>query len=632
MFSLRALVVLPLISHILCSKSSSIITGGPGALTSPLVAAASTNSCFKQSSSQTCSAEKSCAPGLFCSNSSCVCGKYLHHTVTCNGKILSVLTGYCSTFEEVNGTILVSVGYCIYSVISIYHKDGGIINLYNPLLSNTNDSICNGYHRTGLLCGECKPNHYPLVYSYSVACVTCPHARWNWFRYIMAAYLPLTVFYFVVLFFKMNTTTSHLFALVYYCQNLSLPVLAQSTLIAVDQIGNGSYLTIVRLVFSLFGIWNLDFFRSFYNSDLCLGIGILPTLALDYAIAVFPFFLMIITYLLITLYDRNYRVITLAWRPFRVLLSFFRRNWDIRTSVIDVFATFVLFSNIKFLSVSVNLLTPSKVCTFYQEKRAKCILNLYYAGNIRYFGPDHLPYAVLAIVVLAIFVFLPTAILALYPLKSFQIFLSHLPVRGHVINTFMDSFQGCYKDGGEPGTRDCRWFASVFFTIRIFLFLVYSLVNLQVFFSLAAMILTFHSTLLAVVRPYKHSASHLNLVNIIFLQLLNLLAITLSGSAVARVMSPSFMNGYFILGNILAVSPLLYGLAIALYWVYSHRLFGMDVVKRLKAWRGGYTQLLESQSGSLPDRIMNSGEYPRENLANFGSQLVLTTAATAAKY
>ena len=44
---------------------------------------------------------------------------------------------------------------------------------------------------------------------------------------------------------------------------------------------------VAKLLYSLNGIWNLDFFRLFY-SDLCLGIGILPTLALDCVIAVYP--------------------------------------------------------------------------------------------------------------------------------------------------------------------------------------------------------------------------------------------------------------------------------------------------------------------------------------------------------
>ena len=63
-----------------------------------------------------------------------------------------------------------------------------------------------------------------------------------------------------------------------------------------------------KLLMSLYAVWNLDFFRPFY-SNLCLGIGILPTLALDYAVAVYPLLLVLITYILIVMYNKNYRVV-----------------------------------------------------------------------------------------------------------------------------------------------------------------------------------------------------------------------------------------------------------------------------------------------------------------------------------
>ena len=154
------------------------------------------------------------------------------------------------------------------------------------------------------------------------------------------------------------------------------------------------------------------FFRPFY-SDLCLGLDVLPTLALDYVIAVYPLLLMIITYLLVVLHDRNYRVITIMWKPFRVMCSLFKRNWNVKTSIIDAFTTFFFLSNIKFLSVSFDFLIPTQVFWLYPD-HYNYTLGLYYAGDIEYFGKEHLPYAILAIVVLCVFVLLPSMLLALY--------------------------------------------------------------------------------------------------------------------------------------------------------------------------------------------------------------------------
>ena len=118
---------------------------------------------------------------------------------------------------------------------------------------------------------------------------------------------------------------------------------------------------------------------------------ILPTLALEYIIAVYPLLLMVVSYLLIALYDRNYRVVTAMWSPFRRLFSFFRRNWDIRTTLTDAFATFFFLSNVKFLSVSFDLLVPTNVYHFngvnYTTTRV-----LFYSADIEYFGVSNTLY------------------------------------------------------------------------------------------------------------------------------------------------------------------------------------------------------------------------------------------------
>ena len=68
----------------------------------------------------------------------------------------------------------------------------------------------------------------------------------------------------------------------------------------------------------------------------------------------------------------------------------------------------------------------------------------------------------MALVILTVFVSIPTMI-ATYSL-SFSViskFLSLFLLNWHFLHTFVDSFQGCYKDGTESGTFDCRGFQHV---------------------------------------------------------------------------------------------------------------------------------------------------------------------------
>ena len=359
----------------------------------------------------------------------------------------------------------------------------------------------------------------------------------------------------------------------------------------------------------------MDFFRPFY-SDLCLEIDILPTMVLDYVIAVYPLLLMIITYLLIVLYDRKYRVITIMWRPFQFLFSLLKSNWDIRTSLIDSFATFFLLSYGKFLSV--DLLVPTKVY-YLHGNHSNHTLGLFYAADIIYFGNTHLHYGILAIAVLCVFVILPTVVFALYPFSFFQKFLNLFPFRWYVLHTFMDSFYGCYKDGTQPATRDYRWFASIFFVVRISQFLLYFsiIINFQYFFALVAVTGNLHAVLVVTFQPFK--SHYYNKIHIVFLQVINIFVFLIIMGNYSSLITPYTTQGldiFFLSGFILAAIPPLYVAVSICHWMWTHRKFGSSIIHRFQRWRQGYDLLAET----LPDRMENSDKYHRGNLASFVSQ------------
>ena len=565
----------------------------------------------------TCS-ENNCPPGLFCKEDHCECGKvYPSNLIHCNGSRSFVLKYTCVTFHE--DTQLTSVGVCIRALNRTKSRGNLASDTTYHLLpgnvSQLDDMMCRPFNRTGKLCGRCLPDHYSLAYSFNMNCIPCPHVHWNWFWYILAAYLPLTLFYLLILYFKINTTTSHLFAVVYCCQTLTIPVNVRNIFNEIEYDTNSHSFTVIvaKLLCSLYGIWNLDFFRPFY-SNLCLGIGILPTLTLDYVIAVYPLLLILISYLLIVLHNLNFRVVRILWRPFYALFSLFRRNWDIRTSVIDAFATFFFLSNGKFLSASFDLLIPTPVYQLYPD-HYNYTLGLYYAADVEYFGSEHLPYGILAIVMLCVFVILPCTVLALYPFAFFQKFLNLFPFPWYILHTIVDSFYGCYKDGTQPGTRDYRWCLSIFFTFRLCQFLLYAIPDKIVYSLIYLLIQVVLITLMAVVQPFK-SFPH-NTITIIFLQLNVFISVATLSVPVTVIIAPDYLYFFYVLGIIACAVPLLYFKASSLYWVYAHRRFGLNAFLRVKAWRQGYTRILSASTESLPDRIENSGEYHRENLSNF---------------
>ena len=141
---------------------------------------------------------------------------------------------------------------------------------------------------------------------------------------------------------------------------------------------------------------------------------------------------------MIELHDRNFKLVVMIWKPFRYIFTLIRRNWDIKTSVIDAYATFFLLSFLKIVSVSFDLLIPTHAHPLNSSKPTLTVL--YYDGTVEYFGPEHLPYAILAILISILFIILPTLLLLFYPFRFFQWLLNCCKINCHILTAFM---HGC---------------------------------------------------------------------------------------------------------------------------------------------------------------------------------------------
>ena len=375
----------------------------------------------------------------------------------------------CVTYNKEKGSTY--VGGCFYNCRSFNLTKNLVIRQLpkNPE-ALINNSVCTHFHRTGLLCGDCEAGHSPPVLSYNLSCVECPDGYKNWWKFILAGFAPLTAFYFLILTFNINVTSSHLRGVIWYSQTASMSSSIRIVLLALT-IEKVQYFSFAKALLAIHTLWNLDLFRSIIP-NICLNVTTLQALALEYLIALYPFVLILFSYFLIVLHDRRVKFIVTVWKPFKKVLAIFRKSWDICTSVLDSFATFFLLSYVKILSVTVDLLTPTEI---YQLGSNISSFGLYYSPSVPYFGNYHLLYAVLAIIISTLFVMTPTLIFILYPCQFFQKFLSLIPINWHFLRTFVDSFQGCYKDGTEPGTLDCRWFSVPMLSIRLLLFIIYGL-------------------------------------------------------------------------------------------------------------------------------------------------------------
>ena len=351
-----------------------------------------------------CSNDDECPVWFTCDlTKTCQCGDGHNYAVLCDAENLNSALLDCHCMTYMNETRATFLGSCFYNCMNE--------EIYRRLPKNPelliNESVCTQFHRTGLLCGDCEEGYSPFVLSYNLSCVKCPDGHKNWWKFILAGFVPLTIFFFVVFLFDINVTSSRLHGVTWFSQALSAPSLIRLIFLSLT-ISNPKFLLPTKVYLTFYSFWNLDVFRPVIP-DICLNVTTLQALALDYLVAFYPFVLILVSYCAIRLYDRRVTFVVNAWKPFHKLSSIFT---DAHTSVINAFATFFLLSFVKVLSITVDLMVPTQI---YRLGSNSSTLGLYYSPSIHYFGDEHLPYAILAVIVLALFVLVPTITLFLYP-------------------------------------------------------------------------------------------------------------------------------------------------------------------------------------------------------------------------
>jgi len=146
----------------------------------------------------------------------------------------------------------------------------------------------------------------------------------------------------------------------------------------------------------------------------------------------------------------------------------FRRTWDSEASVISAFSAFLLLSFSKILFVSFTMLYPVRAKIVNRnDALAESKYFLYYDPTVRDYSEDHFPFAVVSGCIVQVLVMLPIFLLILYPTRVFRKCITCFRFRRcHALHTFMETFQGQYKDGTN-GTWDFRIVSALYLIFRI---------------------------------------------------------------------------------------------------------------------------------------------------------------------
>ena len=506
-----------------------------------------------------------CPPGLVLMNNTCECGDDYSGVIECDGERSEIERRYWMGYYPTDSQDLV-VGINPYVA---RRQDEDMFPLPNNA-SLLDEALCRRVYRTGVLCGDCIPGYGPAVNTKYFDCVRCTEEdkAYHWIFFLLAYFVPITILAFIIIFFNISATSGPANAFIFFAQIITTTFGVDEQRIPYSSITSAA--AGLEAVYTIpYDIWTLNFISKVLP-PYCLSpdINSLDVILIHYTIAFYPLILVAIFYTVIALYGRDVKPVVMLCRPVHHCFARMRRTWSLQRSVIDAFSTFLVLSYTKFTLFSLYLMAQSVLINSEGEDVGQVV---YFYGTIDYFSNKHFAYFIPALVVSILFGILPPLVLLLSPWKITHKVLSCLKCdwvwSGGKLQAILDTFQGCYKDGTN-GTRDYRYFAGVYFLLRLVLFALFAFTtSLFEQYVSQQIVCTIGILLFAVLRPYKN-----NLYNVldatIFGVLATINALSIYQSYLLAVNGDLSIPAY-VIQYILIFVPLFYVIGAILWYVWS---------------------------------------------------------------
>ena len=429
-----------------------------------LMVASAANSNLKGSIIVKDETSNNCPLWHYRSGKECSCCRLYLGVSNCHSDSIAVDNGHCLTWNNITNEE--QVGRCLFDAKCKNNKNHDIYEVSTIISgSELNNFTCGAYNRYGVRCSKCIEGHGPAAFSDGITCADCSRHKYLWILVLLFQLAMVTVLYLAVVFLGVKGTASPLNIIITYSQ-LCVNAVTIGSGFRVSVVCSTSK-KVMTVLMTLLGVWNLDFFR-YLMPPICVSPSTktINVLLLDYLVAIYPLLLTALVFLLIELYDRKYRLIVCLSSPIVKIASIRRGRWSPRETILNTCITLILLSYSKLLFVSMNLILPvvSYDCNGDIINNSTALL---FDPSIRFLHPEHIPYMVLAMFVIAIFVVLPPLVLLLYPTKLFRCALTLVRFkRWDVLHMVMDVFQGWYKDGTE-NSLDYRPLSALYMILRI---------------------------------------------------------------------------------------------------------------------------------------------------------------------
>ena len=297
--------------------------------------------------------------------------------------------------------------------------------------------------------------------------------------YLVLELLPITLFFFCIVLFRLNITTGPLLGYVIFCQ-VYLVWIKQNVYVY-DYIQYHELISLrVMLLMSvtLSQFWSLQYVTpvippfciSEKMSDIdILMLGLVP--------ATYPIILLTVTLISTYLHAKNCNVIQAIWKLFITIFDKMNIKPITGEAVIQAFASFIFLSNVALYTTMESILDKTNI---HRQDSTPYQHSVHHDPTLEWLSYKHIEYIMIALVPVIFLTVIPSVFHIIYPTKIYGYLSRCISGRKRLaITAFAEAVQVCFKDGLN-GTRDYRSLAGIITLIPIIFGLSRELVQKRV--------------------------------------------------------------------------------------------------------------------------------------------------------
>ena len=535
----------------------------------------------------------------------CQCAPALHGDIICSDDGVYIHVHFTMTWDSAtNQTVaaLSNYGYVNYSTIT-----NRVYTLMPNDSQDLNETVCAPNNREGFLCENCVPGYGPTAYS--PKCMDCrkQSTLLAITLFLTLKLTPITVMFILLMIFRINIIQGPLFGYVLYCQTLVIGQINTFYQLLLHELNSYGWVLQASLFLSSF--WAMDF--SLLGGNYCISESLnnINVLLLNFISVLYPILLMISMYTLIELHARNFRPMVIMWKPFSRCFSKIRRNWSATDSIVHAYATLLLLSFAILNHNVFQLLQSTNVYNSTEKVKTNVLVN---RPSIHVYSSEYIPFLLIVLALLFFLGICPTALLCIYSIKLFRRKLNNCCSQRIqiVLNTFVETFQGTFKDGLN-GTRDYRILPALFLIIIMVTTIFSSFADISSMYIIGSyniVLLVLSSFLIAFARPCKSFLTNLSLsfhlmwsatagvILMGWIGIVNLSSLLLVKLFTCVVLIPHILIISW------AIYKVLYNIRCVRECWFKTKTAGQQLRERVLGIQQSYENL-------LPDRLENSRDY-----------------------